>query len=385
LGASLLAWWDARDATTITETSGAVSQWDDNSSNEYHLVQGTGSAQPIYSATSFFGSTPGITFDGSDDVMVVPDVDIGTIDAFAAFFSVTPIATGDDFARLVTYRADEDANDAGEASSAVFAYVENNTGPVISGFRAAAGLSDATLANGTTYRIGSVFDGSNHTLYVDNSAQEDVASTGDLATPGSVSVGGNVDGGENGNLRFQAIVLMNRAPNSAERDLLDEFLQLSALDEEEEAEAAAPSATVQPIGVGGGRYFAVHRRKEQKIDFLEFFERELQRQRRKEEAERRSAELAQERQRKADERARAEAEDHRRLEQQALDELHGARLRHEAAKRAEQEAIRAQHDENARREREAQAEFKRRKSMPGIFNLTPVKARSSGLFRLPKR
>ena len=41
------AWFDASDASTITESGGAVSQWNDKSGNSYNLAQGTGAAQPV--------------------------------------------------------------------------------------------------------------------------------------------------------------------------------------------------------------------------------------------------------------------------------------------------------------------------------------------------
>jgi hypothetical protein len=46
LGDDLFAWYDASDTSTVTESSGNVSQWDDKSGNDYHLVQLTGSNQP---------------------------------------------------------------------------------------------------------------------------------------------------------------------------------------------------------------------------------------------------------------------------------------------------------------------------------------------------
>jgi hypothetical protein len=39
-------WLDASDTATITESGGAVSQWDDKSGNGYHLTQATGTSQP---------------------------------------------------------------------------------------------------------------------------------------------------------------------------------------------------------------------------------------------------------------------------------------------------------------------------------------------------
>jgi hypothetical protein len=76
LGADLLAWWDAEyDPLLITETAGAVSSWKDIV-GAYDVVQGTGAAQPIYSATSFNG-TGGVTFDGTDDELTLVGVPAG--------------------------------------------------------------------------------------------------------------------------------------------------------------------------------------------------------------------------------------------------------------------------------------------------------------------
>ena len=46
IGDTLGMWYDASDTSTITESSGNVSQWDDKSGNGFHLTQGTGSYQP---------------------------------------------------------------------------------------------------------------------------------------------------------------------------------------------------------------------------------------------------------------------------------------------------------------------------------------------------
>lgn len=67
LGSSLLAWWDADNDGLITQVAGAVSSWTDAVGGQA-LTQGTGSAQPTYSATSFNGRS-GVTFDGSTDYL----------------------------------------------------------------------------------------------------------------------------------------------------------------------------------------------------------------------------------------------------------------------------------------------------------------------------
>lgn len=65
LGSSLLGWWDASHG--VTHSSGSVSAWVDRVGS-YSAAEATN--QPTYSATSFNGG-PGITFDGTDDLLTV--------------------------------------------------------------------------------------------------------------------------------------------------------------------------------------------------------------------------------------------------------------------------------------------------------------------------
>lgn len=60
-----LAWWTADRADLIGLSGANATSWTD-AKNGYVLSQATGTAQPLYSATSFNGA-PGITFDGVDD------------------------------------------------------------------------------------------------------------------------------------------------------------------------------------------------------------------------------------------------------------------------------------------------------------------------------
>jgi hypothetical protein len=61
--ANIVAWYDASDTSTITESSGAVSQWDDKSGNANHISQSTGSLQPATNLNTF-NSKNVINFDG---------------------------------------------------------------------------------------------------------------------------------------------------------------------------------------------------------------------------------------------------------------------------------------------------------------------------------
>jgi hypothetical protein len=61
----LQLWLDASDSRTITESSGAVSQWNDKSGNSNNLTQGTESAKPTTNATTQNGKNV-LDFDGGD-------------------------------------------------------------------------------------------------------------------------------------------------------------------------------------------------------------------------------------------------------------------------------------------------------------------------------
>ncbi|MBT8037962.1 MAG: M6 family metalloprotease domain-containing protein, partial [Verrucomicrobiae bacterium] len=59
-----VAWFDAADAATIAESSGAVSQWSDKSGNGNHATQGNSSNQPTYnSSDSRLNNLPTIGYD----------------------------------------------------------------------------------------------------------------------------------------------------------------------------------------------------------------------------------------------------------------------------------------------------------------------------------
>jgi len=68
--AGIALWLDAADAATITQTAGAVSQWDDKSGNNNHALQVIGLSQPT-TGTRTINSLNTIDFDGSSDFMLL--------------------------------------------------------------------------------------------------------------------------------------------------------------------------------------------------------------------------------------------------------------------------------------------------------------------------
>jgi len=63
LGASLIAWWDAADASTITEVGGLVSQWRDKVAG--YAMNASGGQRPTYNA-------PNLVFNGTTNIFVGP-------------------------------------------------------------------------------------------------------------------------------------------------------------------------------------------------------------------------------------------------------------------------------------------------------------------------
>lgn len=67
-------WLDAADTSTITDTAGLVSQWDDKSGQGNNVTQGVGANQPTTNASTQNGLNI-IDFDGSDTLSVAVQFD----------------------------------------------------------------------------------------------------------------------------------------------------------------------------------------------------------------------------------------------------------------------------------------------------------------------
>jgi hypothetical protein len=78
-------WLDASDETTITESGGSVSQWDDKSGNGYNLQQGTGANQPATGTRTLNGLNV-LDFDGTSDYLAASlAASAGLFTVFAVF------------------------------------------------------------------------------------------------------------------------------------------------------------------------------------------------------------------------------------------------------------------------------------------------------------
>lgn len=77
LSLSPALWLDASDTTTITESGGSVSQWNDKSGNGYNFTQGTGANQPTTGIRTVNGLNA-VDFDGGDAMTAGDVLDLGT-------------------------------------------------------------------------------------------------------------------------------------------------------------------------------------------------------------------------------------------------------------------------------------------------------------------
>ena len=100
-------WLDANDSSTITQSGGVVSQWDDKSGNARHLSEATSALRPTYDATGF-NSLPTIKALASSSQKLVTS---GNVSGFSGGSSLWGIAAGtmesttNGFGRLFSFGA----------------------------------------------------------------------------------------------------------------------------------------------------------------------------------------------------------------------------------------------------------------------------------------
>jgi hypothetical protein len=87
-------WLDAASESTITQSSGSVSQWNDRSGNDRNATQSTAANQPIIA--SGLNSRRSLNFDGNGDNLVLPTGFLNGATAFSiAFAMLGPLQSND--------------------------------------------------------------------------------------------------------------------------------------------------------------------------------------------------------------------------------------------------------------------------------------------------
>ena len=97
----LQLWLDAADTTTITQSSGSVSQWNDKSGNGNDVTQGTADNQPTTNASTQNGKNI-IDFDGND-ILDLPSGLFGIPNSNNTMFVVANTPLDTTFQRVVNF------------------------------------------------------------------------------------------------------------------------------------------------------------------------------------------------------------------------------------------------------------------------------------------
>ena len=168
-------WLDAADASTIVLNGSTVSQWNDKSGNGRNVTQATASAQPTYNATGL-NSKPTLTADTTRRLSVATTGFSGGSSLWVIAVASMD-AAAQNFARLVSITSP--TADDYNSSTTTAAILRTGTSNSVGAFRGSQ-MSNLAVSLSTPIIIDSVYDGSNHTAYINGVAGTPVASTGNF-------------------------------------------------------------------------------------------------------------------------------------------------------------------------------------------------------------
>jgi hypothetical protein len=215
-------WVDANDSSTITQSGGVVSQWDDKSGNARHLAQVLVAQNPTYDATGF-NSLPTIKGLASSFQRLRTT---GNVSGFSGGSSLWGIAVGtmesgtSSFGRLLSFGA-VGVNDFNNAARTAL-ILRNGAANQLQAFRN-AGLSTANISLDTPSIFGSVFNGTNHIFYLDGTAASAVSSTGNFtSTPQLTIFNDSSSAGWTG--KCSEFILGDTTLSSADRERIEGYL-----------------------------------------------------------------------------------------------------------------------------------------------------------------
>ncbi len=194
---NLVAHWTADSG--ITQSGGTVSAWVDTVAS-ISLSQSTGANQPAYLATGY-NSKPAIQLYGSGGVAhnsswMTTSANPVTLptNGVSTWFVVGQLLANTDavgFGRFVTYLGNgSTADNAALSMSPMF---RDGTNAAVDGsVDVGTVYSNSALTLSTNFRIGTLYDGTTMTPYVNNVAGTGGSRATTLAATGNVGIGGNL-------------------------------------------------------------------------------------------------------------------------------------------------------------------------------------------------
>jgi hypothetical protein len=222
----LIAWHDA--ALGLTKAGGGtpangdpIESWLDLSGNNNTLAQSTGAAQPLYQS-SVINSKPAINFDGTDDYLerVLSTAVTSTTATWVAVLRCDSFGYQDRYAVL----HDVTNTDYNIAATGIFVMMNSDTN-----LRASRNNLDrgqgTKAASPNNIIVGSVYDGTNSTIYVNGVAGTPVACTGSFNATRFILGAGEVAGAANfADIQVAESLLYNTSLNSTQMGTLNTYL-----------------------------------------------------------------------------------------------------------------------------------------------------------------
>ena len=189
----------------ITSASGAVSQWDDQSGNDRHLLQATGTNQPALQTDL------SILFDGVDNFL---RCDAFTLDQPGTIYGLL---------RQVTWTI-SDIMWSGDPGTGEWQLGQRTATPQIAIFAGAVVANNSNLAVNTYGGIAAVYNGASSSLLVNATAE----TTGDagLANAGGFTLGanGNATPGGYANTQVKEVLIYAAAHDATQRARVISYL-----------------------------------------------------------------------------------------------------------------------------------------------------------------
>ena len=222
-------WLDADDSSTITSSSGNVSQWNDKSGNTYHVTQATGTAQPK-TGTVTRNSRNVLDFDGTNHYLIrETDTALGRNVTGLTVYWVASFDAGG--SGLVVGFATNTAVNATRVSSGFNTSTQFTASGRTLDADASAAANSSTLATGTWYANCAVFDYANTdlNLYVNRTADGSNTSYQTATTTSNtdslrltVGAGGGLAQKVNG--QIAEILVYHSAHSSTDRQKVFDYL-----------------------------------------------------------------------------------------------------------------------------------------------------------------
>lgn len=186
--ATVGAWYDSSVSSSIVQDgSGNISQWDDLSGNDNHMMQSTASAQPTYLSTS-----DGVDFDGTEWMTASdsPTLDYTTFHIYAVVEPNSSASTGNILSKYLTSGNKREFRfDLNTSNAPVLQTSATGSSALVT-----AASSD-TLAVGKTGLVEAGFDGTNIFSSLNGGTKTETASSGVYNDTSSLGMGAlNVDG-----------------------------------------------------------------------------------------------------------------------------------------------------------------------------------------------